>query len=470
MHPIVPSYPVFNESELDIDYIEVIGPCMVLACMTSLTFNLGTDTRDTRDMLLVAKGPGYVYVDKTFKELIIAKLQEHFGYTLEAHEEENGLLKWHRRRITAYDLYHILNGARVPKVVYIDYAMKASIESFSWIDGMLRTLQDVSVIVDVATVTKPSDQHRVRLVRLKSKRVGECRGENYPIYAPMQSKPHFGTIAVKRLPNKPDTDNDRILKGMVYSRAAHIFKSTLRPGSIENPGSQRYIRTAREYFGKLYEAYEAQRDIMGDVRTEIRFRVHSIGEIAHVFSQEYANLWSHLFIVDTEVELVLKMQKLTMEWAESPGINLFRGRDEHALTQNKKTAYTILLNAFGIADRFSNRAVTNSTLIDNLKALLVLNGVRMGPVITIEDDNVDTVGTADNAIEIDDDYEDQVLEPDSEETELDPDMLFRTIYTKMVVTKKRGRNGGVECILRDHFGAVVTRQRSEALVAHVIWF
>ncbi|KAG7375493.1 hypothetical protein PHYPSEUDO_001019 [Phytophthora pseudosyringae] len=164
-----------------------------------------------------------------------------------------------------------------------------------------------------------------------------------------------------------------------------------------------------------------------------------------------------------------------MEWVDNPEINLFSGRDEDMPSQRKKDVYNILLNVFGFADKFSRHNVRNSTLMSNLKAFLVLNGVRMGPIIAVDDDEGngdedaddtgEPTGAQDDEIEVDD--EDTAPDYDSEETELDPDTLFRTIFSRMVTTRKRhGRR--MVYILRDHFGQLITRQLSEAMVAQVV--
>ncbi|KAG7375303.1 hypothetical protein PHYPSEUDO_001996 [Phytophthora pseudosyringae] len=450
MHPIPnPVYPVFADDDLDIDYMELTGPCSLLGRLSRLTSSFATDSGTRNGLLLVAKGPGYVYVDKSFKAQILVQLQEHFGYTFEPHDDELSLLKWQRRRVVAHDLSRILDAAHVPTILFADYAMKASVRSFDWIDEVLQSVPDTTLILDVATYMKPS--------------------------APGRTEPYFGTVSTKRRPDCPDTDEDAMLEAKVYSRAHHIFKSTLQPGSVERPGTQRYIRTARTYFNKLHIAYMDQQAVMGDMRTDIRFRVRSIAEVARIFSQEYANLWSHLRVLDTEVDLVLRMQEKTMEWVDNPEINLFSGRDEDMPSHRKKDVYNILLNVFGFADKFSRHNVRNSTLMSNLKAFLVLNGVRMGPAIAVDDDEDnddedaddtgEPTGAQDDEIEVDD--EDTAPDYDSEETQRDPDTLFRTIFSRMVTTRKRhGRR--MVYILRDHFGQLITRRLSEAMVAQVV--
>eukprot|EP00644_Phytophthora_capsici_P008762 jgi/Phyca11/16580/fgenesh1_pg.PHYCAscaffold_20_\ len=95
-----PSYRMFDAEELDVDYFEVNGPCFALPYLNKLTFGIGTAARNLNDMLLVAQGPGYVYMPKHFKDAIIRQLSLHFQYLLEAHDDEHALLKWLRRRVT----------------------------------------------------------------------------------------------------------------------------------------------------------------------------------------------------------------------------------------------------------------------------------------------------------------------------------------------------------------------------------
>ncbi|ETK75260.1 hypothetical protein L915_18111 [Phytophthora nicotianae] len=83
-------YKLFDMEELDVDYLEITGPCAVLPYMNKGTFNLGTTVRNHGNMLLVAQGSGYVYVEKDFKNPIIVQLSLHFGITMEPSDDDRG--------------------------------------------------------------------------------------------------------------------------------------------------------------------------------------------------------------------------------------------------------------------------------------------------------------------------------------------------------------------------------------------
>ncbi|KAL4156151.1 hypothetical protein PRNP1_005183 [Phytophthora ramorum] len=117
--PGQPAYRLFGEEELDIDYLEVTGPCVVLPYLSKLTFGLGSSVREHENMLLVAQGPGYVYVDKAFKSAILVQLGVHFGYPFEGSDDERGLLKWQRRRLSGYDPALVLLSLGVNFLTYI---------------------------------------------------------------------------------------------------------------------------------------------------------------------------------------------------------------------------------------------------------------------------------------------------------------------------------------------------------------
>uniref|UniRef100_H3H300 Uncharacterized protein n=1 Tax=Phytophthora ramorum TaxID=164328 RepID=H3H300_PHYRM len=118
--PGQPAYRLFGEEDLDIDYLEVTGPCVVLPYLSKLTFGLGSSVRVHENMLLVAQGPGYVYVDKAFKNAILVQLGMHFSYPFEGSHDERGLLKWQRRRLGGYDLALVLLSAGEAARVFLD--------------------------------------------------------------------------------------------------------------------------------------------------------------------------------------------------------------------------------------------------------------------------------------------------------------------------------------------------------------
>ncbi|KAH7472428.1 uncharacterized protein KRP23_9422 [Phytophthora ramorum] len=226
--PGQPAYRLFGEDDLDIDYLEVTGPCVVLPYLSKLTFGLGSSVREHENMLVVAQGPGYVYVDKAFKSAILVQLGVHFGYPFEGSDDERGLLKWQRRRLSGYDLALVLLSAGVNFVIYIDYGMKGKLLGFSWIDEMLAAVPGTSIIVDVATMTKPAAEGRVQLVRWNGSRPEGCRGTNHELYGMMQRPPYYGSVVAKRV--RDDVADPTMLKCLVYSKAAHVFKATLKPG------------------------------------------------------------------------------------------------------------------------------------------------------------------------------------------------------------------------------------------------
>eukprot|EP00644_Phytophthora_capsici_P006668 jgi/Phyca11/18436/fgenesh1_pg.PHYCAscaffold_36_\ len=222
-------YRLFNTDELDIDYFEVNGPCFALLYLNKPTFGFRTTAKNFNDMLLVAQGPGYVYVPKHFKDAIIIQLCLHFEYPMEAHDDERALLKW----LSGMDLAMRLMAAGVERVTYVDYAMKGKLKNFFWIDDLFRDIPEATVVVDVAAMTKPSTAGRVQLVRW------------------MRSRPEG------------------------YTGATHELNAEKNAVS---PSQQRV----------LLIAFTEQQVDMGDTRTEIRFQIWSFAEITGVFSRQFA--------------------------------------------------------------------------------------------------------------------------------------------------------------------------------------
>ncbi|KAL4146744.1 hypothetical protein PRNP1_012608 [Phytophthora ramorum] len=452
--PGQPAYRLFGEEELDIDYLEVTGPCVVLPYLSKLTFGLGSSVREHKNMLLVAQGPGYVYVDKAFKIAILVQLGVHFGYPFEGSDDERGLLKWQRRRLSGYDLALVLLSAGVNFVIYIDYGMKGKLLGFSWIDEMLAAVPGTSIIVDVATMTKPAAEGRVQLVRWNGSRPEGCRGTNHELYGMMQRPPYYGSVVAKRV--RDDVADPTMLKCLVYSKAAHVFKATLKPGRLDQPRKNKFLRLAEPYFGKLERAFVAQQATMGDVRTEIRFRVSSYGEIPAVFSRLFAGVWGCLDIIEIDVDQVLRTQQATLEWARDN--NLFVARDALRVSRFQYAVFNILLNAFGVWNRF----------MLTLRAKLILVGVRFSEVAAADQDEEMKEGNAGDDSDTEPEVDltmDELDGNDSDTTETDFDNLFIDVMENVVVAQ--ATNGGM-LLVRDHMGVFVTRQRSREQVADVL--
>ncbi|KAL4162544.1 hypothetical protein PRNP1_003080 [Phytophthora ramorum] len=357
-------------------------------------------------MLLVAQGPGYVYVDKAFKSAILVQLGMHFGYPFEGSDDERGLLKWQRQRLSGYDLALVLLSAGVNFVIYIDYGMKGKLLGFSWIDEMLAAVPGTSIIVDVATMTKPAAEGRVQLVRWNGSRPEGCRGTNHELYGMMQRPPYYGSVVAKR--ERDDVADPTMLKCLVYSKAAHVFKATLKPGRLDQPRKNKFLRLAEPYFGKLERAFIDQQATMGDVRTEIRFQI--------------------------DVRQVLRTQEATLEWARDN--NLFVGRNELRVNRAQYAVFNILLNAFGVWNRFTRGALQPPQPMLTLRAKLILVGVRFSEVAAADQDEEMKEGNAGDDSDTEPEVDltmDELDGNDSDTTETDFDNLFIDVMENVVV-------------------------------------
>ncbi|KAG1685637.1 hypothetical protein DVH05_007818 [Phytophthora capsici] len=327
-------------------------------------------------------------------------------------------------------------------------------------------------------MTKPSTAGRVQLVRWRRNRPEGCKGATHELYGAMQAPPFYGSVSAKRVRDRNVVDAT-MKKCLVYSRAAHVFKSTLKPGRLDQPRRMKFLRLSNEYFQKLLTAFTEQQVDMGDMRTEIRFQIRSFAEIPGVFSRQFAKLWSLLDVLELDVRQVLRMQEATLEWARDN--RLFVGRDTERVTQQQYATFNLVLNAFGVWNRFTRSALRPSALLDTLRAKLILTNVQVANVVVIDEDDVemDGVGAADGSETESEDGQEAVIDVDADETEsendlevpgtdaanndVDGDQLYMEIFDNIVVTQS-----GQFVVCRDHLGEIVTRQRSRARIAEVV--
>uniref|UniRef100_H3H4E3 Uncharacterized protein n=1 Tax=Phytophthora ramorum TaxID=164328 RepID=H3H4E3_PHYRM len=291
-----------------------------------------------------------------------------------------------------------------------------------------------------------------------------CRGTNHELYGMMQRPPYYGSVVAKRV--RDDVADPTMLKCLVYSKAAHVFKATLKPGRLDQPRKNKFLRLAEPYFGKLERAFIDQQATMGDVRTEIRFQVRNFGEIPAVFSRLFANVWGLLDVTEIDVRQVLRTQEATLEWARDN--NLFVGRNELRVNRAQYAVFNILLNAFGVWNRFTRGALQPSQLMLTLRAKLILVGVRFSEVAGADQDEEMKEGNAGDDSDTEPEVDltmDELDGNDSDTTETDFDNLFIDVMENVVVAQ--ATNGGM-LLVRDHMGVFVTRQRSREQVADVL--
>ncbi|KAG1685456.1 hypothetical protein DVH05_008346 [Phytophthora capsici] len=251
--------------------------------------------------------------------------------------------------------------------------MKSKLNNYFWID-LFRDIPEATVVVDVTAMTKPSTAGRVQLVRWRRSLPEGCKGATHELYGAMQAPQFYGSVSAKRVRDR-NVVNATIKKWLVYSRAAHVFKSTLKPGRLGQPRRMKFLRLRNEYFQKLRTAFTEQQVRMGDMRTEIRFQIRSFAEITGIFSREFAKLWSLLDILEVDVQQVLRMKEATLEWAHDN--RLFVGRDNERVTQQQYATFNLVLNAFGVWNRFTRSFLQPSALLDTLRAKLILTNVQV---------------------------------------------------------------------------------------------
>eukprot|EP00644_Phytophthora_capsici_P002943 jgi/Phyca11/14263/fgenesh1_pg.PHYCAscaffold_7_\ len=157
-----------------------------------------------------------------------------------------------------------LMAAGVERVTYIDYAMKGKLKNCVWIDDLFRDIPEATVVVDVAAMTKPSTAGRVQLVRWRRSRPEGCKGATHELYGAMQAPPFYGSVSAKCVRDRNVVDAT-MKKCLVYSRAAHVFKSTLKPGRLDQPRRMKFRRLSNEYFEKLLTAFTEQQADMCDM-------------------------------------------------------------------------------------------------------------------------------------------------------------------------------------------------------------
>ncbi|KAF4027447.1 hypothetical protein GN244_ATG20943 [Phytophthora infestans] len=101
-------------------------------------------------------------------------------------------------------------------------------------------------------------------------------------------------------------------KCLVYSKAAHASKSTVKPEHLDQSRKMELLRLSNGYFEKLQTAFTEQQAVMGNVWAEIRFQAHSHGEIPAIFSRLYAVVWSLLEVLEVDIRQILLMQQTTL--------------------------------------------------------------------------------------------------------------------------------------------------------------
>ncbi|KAG1700660.1 hypothetical protein DVH05_011521 [Phytophthora capsici] len=291
--------------------------------------------------------------------------------------------------------------------------MKGNLQNFFWIDDLFRDIPEATAVVRVTVMTNLSTAGLVQLVSWRHSRPEGYKGATHELYRVLQAPPFYGSVSTKHVRGR-NVVGAAMNKCLVYSRAAHVFKWTLKPGRLDHPRRMKFLRLSNEYFQKLLTAFTEQQD---DMRTDIRFQIRSVGEIPGVFSRQFARLWSLLDILELDVHQAHRMQEVTMVCARDN--RLFVGCDTERVTQQQYATFSLVLSAFGIWNRFTRSAFRSSALLDNLRAKLILTNVQVANVVVIDKDNVemDGVGAADGSETVSEDGQEAVIEVDEDKTE-----------------------------------------------------
>jgi len=342
--------------EIDIDAITITGPPTILSYINRTEFTFSSFKKPFERKLLLCINPGFIYIKKEWKEKIMDYMRSKLQVNLQASEDKYVLLRstLDHRRMSSGDVVTMLLAIGCNQITFYDYAMKASIASYRWLDNLKKKIPFVHIILGfryIGTYQRVWNGylHSIPLVRYFDPEKWFTYGfkcEEFCTFAlsnPCTDK--FGTLLLTN-----HFKHFHLQKIKVYSKFVHDIKIVAGNNMTRIPKKMYVLRSAREKLKKALNIFDYSNQSMGLLRTEMTIRMDTLDHCINEFTINYGRLQKSMLFAELDIYSVQVFGRNLLAYLDGT-TKLFKGRNSTYLSGTKRSQYIFMLNQIGLTNK-----------------------------------------------------------------------------------------------------------------------